>query len=87
MRMQVYSLFDRASSAFGGPVLAVNDALMRRSLSELLVEDQGRSNLSRYPDEFDVYLIGTFDTDTGALVAQAPQHLCRVAELLPRKEG
>lgn len=86
MIMQVYSLFDRASGAFGGPILAVNDSIMRRSLTELLQAGQG-DNISRYPDEFDVYKLGSFNTDDGTLLPQQPSMMFRVSSLLPAQQG
>lgn len=86
MITRLYSIFDRAAASFGGPIVAINDQIMKRSLVEFLVEDQGRSNLSRYPDEFDVHWIGSMDTDTGMVTGGQPTHVCRLSELLPRKE-
>lgn len=86
MILQVFSVLDRGASAHGPILCAVNETMMRRAMVEMIVADRGQSNLSRYPDEFDVYLIGEFDTDNGVLVGRQPEMKFRVAELVKAKE-
>ncbi|WNK13742.1 MAG: nonstructural protein [Microvirus sp.] len=64
MLIGVYSVFDRKSVAYGNLLFFVNDDIARRSMVEAMGE---RNNISLYPDDFDMYHVGTFNTETGVL--------------------
>jgi hypothetical protein len=87
MITRLYSLFDRSAVAFGNPIVAINDAMVRRSLSEFLETDQSRSDLSKYSGDFDVFWIGEFDTLTGVIKVGNPTMVCKVSDLLRPATG
>lgn len=77
MNMGVYSVFDRKSVAYGNLLFFVNDDLARRSMVEVMGE---RNNISIYPDDFDMYHVGTFNVSTGELTAVKPRLAVRFAD-------
>lgn len=64
--MQVYSLFDRKLREYGGLVLSQNDGTVKRALHEGVPPN---STLGKYPEDYDLMLLGEFDPETGVLRA------------------
>lgn len=68
--MNAYSVFDAAVQAYGNPIFFQTDAAAQRIfLSE--IRESHDSLLSKSPKDFDLYRIGSFDTDTGVFKPEA----------------
>lgn len=78
--MLVYTLLDRKLKVFGQLVVIQNDEGIRRQILESVRGSQ--SLIERYPEDFDVYCVGTFDQDTGVLVASVPRLVESVGVIL-----
>lgn len=65
MKMNIYSLFDGRVCAFGQPFFCLNDGAAMRTINEA-AKDQ-RSMIAKYPMDFSLFRIGTFDDNTGIL--------------------
>lgn len=63
--MQVYSLYDRKLREFGGLVLSQNDATVKRAIHEGV---PANSTVGKYPQDYDLMLLGEFDAETGVLM-------------------
>lgn len=79
MLMGVYSVFDRKAVAYGNLLFFVNDDLAKRSMVEVMGE---RNNISLYPDDFDMYHVGSFNVGTGELFAATPRLAARFNDFM-----
>lgn len=79
--MRVYTLLDRKMREFGSLVLSSNDETLKRALLESLAAIPG-STLSKYPRDFDVMFVGTFDAETGSLLGYMPQLVANVEDVI-----
>lgn len=61
----VSSIYDRRSKQHSFPTYSVNKEVLLRN-TKILVSD-GQTLVSKYPEDFDLYLLGTFDSDTGVI--------------------
>lgn len=68
--MNAYSVFDSAVQSFGNPIFFQSDAAANRIF---MTEIRGSSDslLSKSPKDFDLYRVGSFDTDTGVFKPEA----------------
>lgn len=75
MKMPVYSERDIAVG-FGYPYVAMNDTVAKRNFAyKINNADYNLMNFS--PKDFDLYKVGTFDTDTGLVsVENIPELVC-----------
>jgi hypothetical protein len=73
VKVYCVSIKDRASENFGNPVfvLAMGQAL--RSFGDEINRAAGDNPYYQHPDDYDMYLIGEFDTSSGRFVAQDPE--------------
>jgi len=76
MVYQVFSVRDSKGELFAAPFCMSNVALAIRKVSEF-VNNPG-SELSKYPGDFTLYHIGTFDEVSGVLTALSPVKLINV---------
>lgn len=69
--MKLFSVFDRKAVTWGPPMQFKTDELARRSGVTLL--KSGDSEIAKFPEDFDLYYVGTFDDDNGLLTGDTPR--------------
>lgn len=77
MISQMFSVFDRGVKAFAPPFTLPNEQILRRSLIEMADAEMQkplsqRQDYFRHPADYDVYLIGTLDSESGAVAPVSP---------------
>lgn len=75
MRKRLYSVKDNKVGVFCSPFNHVNDAEAIRDLTTVVNLEKGDSKLSTYPEDFDLYYIGEFDTDTGKMIQEEIEYV------------
>lgn len=75
MIVQVYSIFDIKAVEYGPFFLAKNDDIAFR-----MIKDQFHDLI--VPDDYDLYCLGTFDTESG-LLAVSSQRVCNLSDFFP----
>lgn len=83
MRVGLYSIKD-SLVGFGYPFVQVSDPVAVRSFAALVSDE--RSDLFKKPSDYDLYRVGSFDTDTGSTIPTEPVFVVRAADCVPRKE-
>lgn len=84
--LNVYSLLDRKLREFGTNALPMSPNLefLSRTLQDG-IPGSGTA-MDKHPDDFDLYLLGTFDEDTGQLVPEeVPRLVANLSSILPPK--
>lgn len=70
MNLGVYSVFDRKAAVFARPFVAPNDAMAVRSF--LAARQDPSTELAKFPEDFSLHRLGSFDDDTGELFGTTP---------------
>lgn len=70
-RLRMFSLFDTKAQAYAPPFCAPRYELAVRSLIQAL-DAGGDSQLSKFPEDFVLFEIGSFDDVTGVVEALPP---------------
>lgn len=65
MKLNVYSLYDRAAMTYGHPFYALNDAVAIRIFRDSVVRRES-SMLRQHPDDFELRHIASFDDENGS---------------------
>ena len=78
MIKRIYSLYDKLAKNYSDPFVAVNDDVVFRQL-------RFDKTLAVVPEDFDLYCLGEFDSDTGEVVRELGL-VAHVASLLRKKE-
>lgn len=86
MIVQIFSIYDIKSKTFGQPFFSQTEGTARRSFQDLANDPQ--SQVNKYPDDFTLFLIGSFDDDDAELLAidgVGKKSLCNALEVLIEK--
>jgi len=74
MKHGLYSVRDAATETYNNTFTAPTNAAAMRQFSELAQDEN--TNVNRYPDDFVLYRVGTWDDDTGTLI---PEEMIKLA--------
>lgn len=64
----LFCTFDRASQSYSPPFAAPHAGMAIRGFSDAISNPSKDTDISRHPDDFDLFEIGTFDSSTGRIV-------------------
>lgn len=65
MKMIVVSIKDRAADAFGRPAYVATEGVAIRQFQDEVNRASEDNQLYVHPDDFDMYLLGEFDDNSG----------------------
>lgn len=84
MQLKIFSIRDSKGEVFNTPFYQKTHGEAERNFRQLLSDE--KSLVSKYPDDFDLYYLGTYDDQTGKFNSlDTPQHVQK-AILLKQKE-
>lgn len=66
MNLKIYSIYDDAAKAYLAPIFVHNDAIALRLFADN-VNSQQENNISKHPEQFYMYCLGTWDDITGKI--------------------
>lgn len=70
MLLGLFSVFDVKGKLFGLPFCMINEGLAVRLFTEVV--NDGKSTESKYPSDYVLYKLGTFDQKDGQVVMDVP---------------
>lgn len=85
MNGKLYCIYDRKSSAYAPPMFFQNDDVLKRSL-RLEFEQKPMSPVVSYPEDYELWCVGSFSTDDGS-VAEKHEFLCSCVEVVRKAVG
>jgi len=83
MNLFVVSVKDRASDVFNRPFFVPHRNIAVRDFTDEVNRVAADNQLNKHPDDFDLYLLGTFDDSTGAFLREgSPTVLVRAKDVI-----
>lgn len=83
MVLKVFAVRDNKAEAFLNPFFMPTRGMAIRAMTDLLREQQ--NNIARYPDDFVLYELGTWDDAEGTIRMHGTHQLVsQISELMPR---
>lgn len=80
MQLKIYSIRDAKAEIFNTPFYKLTHGEAERDF-QTLVNDQ-KSMVAKYPEDYDLYYLGSFDDNTGkAQWNDTPQHITKAIGL------
>lgn len=78
--MKLYSIFDRVAQLHLPPFVAPNDETAKRRLRGAV--NGGDKNLTEHHVDYDMFVLASFDENTGLIVGVQPiSHVCTASSL------
>lgn len=84
MKKLLISVKDSKAESWSVPASADTKAAAIRDFGSLVSD--GRTIIGQHPEDFDLYVVGSFDLLAGTIEACIPVHLANGADLKPTKE-
>lgn len=84
MKTHVFSVLDSKVGTFAQPWFSPTVASGLRAFTE--AAQDGNSMLAKHPGDFTLYLLGTFDDETGIFQADKPSALGTAASMIVNPE-
>lgn len=82
---RIYSVYDEKAEEFSPPFYAANDRIAQRIVVE---SSKGNgSMLGAYPEDFKLYGLGTFDTNSGDIAVEPKPRLLISVKILLNTGG
>lgn len=66
--MKIYSIYDSAADVFNDPFNQLTNEVALRTFRSLIYD--GQSTISNTPDDFSLFCIGDFNSETGVITAR-----------------
>lgn len=66
MKIQLFSFRDVKVGSYGPIQMFQNESVLKRTMAEHLASGRG-DDLSKYPNDFECFNVGSFDDDTGKI--------------------
>lgn len=85
MKNKLYSIKDKLG-VFRLPFVGLNDDLVLREFSALILDDGKQTIISQFPSDFELYFVGTFDDESCEMDIIQPLHLIAKGDSIVRKE-
>lgn len=75
MKLYVCAFFDRGTSSFGTPMFLMNQGHALRAFSDEVNRKADDNIINKHPDDFDLYELGEFDSETGLFSSSSPRQI------------
>lgn len=75
MRYKVFSIRDRATGSYMQPFYSASVAAAIRMFSDEVNRADPNNNLNKHPEDFDLYMFGDFDDNTGLFDSGPPSQV------------
>lgn len=73
MIFKVMAIRDKAIEAFGQPVFVASVGQAVRSFGDEIKRVDANNGMNKHPEDYDLFLLGTYDDQTGALESVDPE--------------
>lgn len=79
--MLVVTIFDRAAGAYGQPFYSTTPSHAIRSFADAVQRRDPDNVMNRHPDDFELYVLGKYDDQTGLFETHAPEQIAMGKQL------
>jgi len=85
MNVNIYAVYDTKAEAFGAPFTLQADGIAVRSFIQAC--ENPESEFNRYPNDFTLYQIGTYDDSNAFIATNKPEELITAAQALKKDKS
>ena len=75
MKLEIYAVRDRATDQYGTPMFLMANGQAIRSFADEVNRKDDKNPLNTHSEDFDLYHLGNWDTDTGLFDTGVPKQI------------
>lgn len=79
MRQELCSIYDKRAQQYSPPMAFQTLGVAERAFHDAVHDTQ--SNIHKHPEDYQLYQIGHYDTDTAIMTQMAPHLICEATQL------
>lgn len=79
----IYAVLDVKCNLYGNPIFQASDGVAIRAFGTAC-EDE-KTELNKYPSDFSLYRIGTYDIESGEIKGQTPTQIANASEFVNKQ--
>lgn len=92
MIQKIFSVFDTKMALFDNPFLDIREESAIRRFSDSVNNNEPNNNWYKHPEDYSLYMLGTFNNETGDIDTIQPRNLVtasamKAAKYIPSKNG
>lgn len=87
MKLLIFAVRDRATDQYGTPMFLISSGHAVRSFSDEINRPDKDSLLYRHPEDYELFALGVFDTDTAQFETYAPRSVCTGSAVVVREDS
>lgn len=84
MKIELFTVKDVKAGRFTGVVMFPNRQVALRAFSTAVNDKSSQSLLSQYPEDAQIFCVGTFDDESGELI-QTSEFVCNALDLVKKE--
>lgn len=73
MKLYIYAVRDRATDQYGTPMFLIAPGQAIRSFADEVNRADKENQIYQHPDDFDLYELGSYETNTGKFETKDPE--------------
>lgn len=81
MKLKIFSIYDSKAWFFGNPFFDHREGNVIRGFSDAVNSSDPSNGYSKHPEDYSLYLLGEFDTDSGEFDIHKPKNLVTASAL------
>lgn len=85
MKLKLFTIKDLITSEHNTLFTALNEGVARRSVRDVTANSSHPT--SKYPNDFELWEVGEYDSDTGVAVANVSRRVGSIAQIVPQLQG
>lgn len=82
MNLKIYAVRDNATEQFGNPMFMVSNGQALRSFTDEVNNKESTNLLHKHPEDYELYEIGEYDTDTGEFQTHKPTRIAQAKDMV-----
>jgi hypothetical protein len=83
--LKMYAVYDVKAQMYSHPHFLQSDGVAIRSFSQVCEDENSQFN--KYPSDFSLYFIGSFDVESGEVIPDVPRQICNASEFVKLKSA
>lgn len=84
-KLEIFAIFDKKGDDYGVPFFQLSTGVAKRTFSDLVLDP--RSFLYAHPEDYDLYFLGYYYSDSGRIESEHPRYVCSAAEFSAALKG
>lgn len=81
MKLSIYAIRDNKTASFAAPMFEPTDGSMLRNMSDAVNNTDPKNPLYHHSEDFELFRLGTYDTDTATIESHAPTAITTATQL------